>query len=141
MSLKTWKEEFYPVEADKVPEEHAIAHSLQKWIGLRKENLEKHKCKITDRLPRSVVNDHTTKDSLPITWKSCALCQHYDGPEEEYHECNGCPLKQLRDRPCDQAVLDSDEEAPYTIFVATLDPEPMIELLEQALRVAHGIHS
>lgn len=39
MSLETWKEEFYPIPADEVPESQALAHSLRKWEGLRKENL------------------------------------------------------------------------------------------------------
>lgn len=35
MTIKTWKAESYPV--DEVSESQALAHSLHKWAGLRKE--------------------------------------------------------------------------------------------------------
>lgn len=40
MSLKTWKLEFYPVEASTVSKEDALDHSLRKWEGLTEENLK-----------------------------------------------------------------------------------------------------
>lgn len=43
MSIKTWKEEFYPVKPRKsMTTKEAIEHSLRKWEGLRKSNLKKH---------------------------------------------------------------------------------------------------
>lgn len=42
MSYQTWAEKFYPVAAELVPEEQALAHSLQKWKGLTEENLDAH---------------------------------------------------------------------------------------------------
>jgi hypothetical protein len=37
MSLESWKAEFYPIPADEVKKKDALAHSLRKWEGLRKE--------------------------------------------------------------------------------------------------------
>jgi len=44
MSLKTWKEEFYPVEAEDAASNpiEATKHSIQKWKGAMAESLEKH---------------------------------------------------------------------------------------------------
>lgn len=44
MSLKTWMEEFYPSDAtDAISSDlEAIEHSLQKWKGAVKENVERH---------------------------------------------------------------------------------------------------
>lgn len=42
MSMRSWKKEYYPVEAAKVPKELAVVASLRKWIGLRLDNLQRH---------------------------------------------------------------------------------------------------
>ena len=42
MSIESWKAEFYPTPADEASKDQAIAHSLRKWEGLRKENLDRH---------------------------------------------------------------------------------------------------
>lgn len=43
MSLQSWQDEFYPVEADQPQTQlDAARHSLQKWQGVMKKNLKRH---------------------------------------------------------------------------------------------------
>ena len=74
MSLQTWMDEFYPTPAQKFPTElEAVEHSLRKWKGLTKENLEKHSvvhCRFSIRDDAHV--------QLDIDSTTCALrVQHY----------------------------------------------------------------
>lgn len=116
MSLKSWKAEFYTIEAREVAEENAAAHSLQKWIGLRQENLDKHEVFISSSLMTSVSDN---KDNLGINGLSCSLCVLYHSAD-----CDSCPLRNYLGGRC-----DGDERSPYGIFIDTLDPEPMISAL------------
>ena len=113
MSLKTWKEEFYPIPADEVPESQALAHSLRNWEGLRKENLEKHGVESTD----------SYVDEMPIDSSTCALCQHHVVVET----CATCPLS-VRGG---EVPYNCDPE--YGVWVRDGNPEPMIELIKNAI--------
>ena len=48
MSLTTWKKEFYPVPAKKMPLRKALEHSILKWRGALPGNLRKHGCCLGD---------------------------------------------------------------------------------------------
>lgn len=126
MSLETWKAQYYPVDAADVPPAEAVAHSLRKWEGLRKENLNKHQCFINGDLG---VIDLDTEEVLHIDTGSCALCAHYEYPRR----CPNCPLfNVLGGVRCDGA------NQPYQWFSAVMirrntpDPEPMISALKLA---------
>lgn len=109
-----WLKEFYPVDASNVPKSEAVAHSLQKWRGLRPEALVKYGL---DCAP------------IPIDGDSCALCEHYLDPEG-YAEnfCKTCPLKLALGRFC-----DAGNRAPWQAWAYLENPEPMIEALEETL--------
>ena len=126
MSLATWKEEFYPVRACDVPKKDAVAHSLQKWIGLRKKNLDKHGCRLSIGWNAQLIDD-INPGMFAIDNRSCALCHHYLDSEDEAGGCAFCPLKKLLGVPCDA------DGQPYRVFCKTNDPEPMIAALEKAL--------
>lgn len=146
MSLQTWKEEFYPISAQElvdkpnVTDAEIIQHSLTKWAGLRKDNLDRHGVSLKkwadsqcEYLYLSTPIDHFHIDSL-----SCALCEKFVDPEEgehneygeELHECRNCPLYQhLGNSSC-----DATNRSPFGIFQNTEDPEPMIDALTQTLK-------
>lgn len=133
MSLNTWKKEYYPIRASKVTAEAAIAHSLQKWRGLRPQILADHRLRLNVRPSQPVVVDDDGGETLTINGESCALCAVYMRENED--ECATCPLFALRNCSCDD-VPDEDEVtacSPYDQFALSGDPEPMIELLEKAL--------
>lgn len=109
MSEATWLKEFYPIEADRVPENKAIKHSLVKWYGLRKDSLKKHGLKN----PPIFVND-----------ESCALCHFYN--DGTLPACDGCPLNEYLGRPC--ASWTNKHE--FEEYEEKGDPEPMIAALE-----------
>lgn len=109
MSLDTWKAEFYPVPADSVPESDTLSHSLRKWEGLRKENLEKH------GLQADVGGFH-------IDSSTCALCQHY----LKSGWCYPCPISTMGGYS-----VNCDDE--YRIWVFEKDPEPMITRIKNAI--------
>lgn len=124
MSLKTWREEFYPVEAADVSRRSALAHSLRKWEGMRPAALEKHG---VERLGADLVHGAS---EFTVDSASCALCVHhlYDD------DCTTCPLFKVRGGVrCDQSA-SGEEMPPYAAFIVRGDPEPMIRLLKLAKR-------
>lgn len=133
MSIRTWKEEFYPKRSCDTDEHEAIDHSIRKWIGLRPENLAKHKV-VWDGdygCLRDAPGDMAFVDS-----STCALCHHFRGMEQDEwgESCSGCPLFEVRDRAqCDSARMNEDD-APYFQFMHGRDPEPMIVDLLRAKR-------
>lgn len=120
MSLKTWKEEFYSTEANKVKRGDALDHSIQKWIGLRPKNIKKHGLYLE-------CADLMDDDNIfGINADSCALCQRYLKPRKD-NSCATCPLFKFLGRRCDDG-----EDSPYMIFDYTNNPEPMIKALKGA---------
>lgn len=92
MSLKSWRAEFYPVDATEVSTKDALEHSIQKWKGLLPANLEKH---YVIHYDNEVVDP--SGDSLDIDSTSCALCHHWwDG----HFYCPQCPLVKAGFRCC-----------------------------------------
>jgi hypothetical protein len=129
VSLKTWKDEFYPVEADKTePGIEAIEHSLRKWRGLRAENLAKHDCGES----RGTIYDGIRV--FDVNNMSCALCFH----AAEWNgmlgsgDCDDCPLRDYLGRSCDESL---EEPMPYVVYRRNGDVEPMIEALGGALEM------
>jgi len=122
MSLQTWKKEFYTEDATNVSKEDAIEHSLKKWRGLTKENLEKH-CVV--RL-RDLICDINGSSRLYIDKDSCALCL------TSGDDCTSCPLFESReDVSCDSTTND-EKTSPYHAFTRDGNAEPMIKALEEA---------
>lgn len=129
MSLKSWRKEFYPIPASKVSKSKAIEHSLQKWIGLREKNLEKHNLEHVGLKRIAEWEDIT--NSFSADNESCALCVFYFDANAK---CDKCPLSKLRKRyPCDEE-MDDETDSPYISFIQHKRPEPMIKLLRQALK-------
>lgn len=132
MSLETWKAEFYPIPADKVKKKDTLEHSLRKWEGLRKENLEKHGVKLSGPML-------TGLDGLGymlIASESCALCVMAEKeaigemrpPRANASYCGKCPLYQL-----DKTSCDFMEGNPYNALTRAGNPEPMISLITRAI--------
>lgn len=119
MSLETWLDEFYPVEATSVSAEDAVKHSLLKWEGYRPANMIKHG--MTKERTYTCIKDSDDK-SFYAYESSCALCVHFTCDDD-------CPL-----------VHCADE---YREWVQRNDPEPMISklkaILEKELRMRDGI--
>lgn len=128
MSLESWKAEFYQLDADaeavQVDDITRTRHSLQKWIGLRKGNLERHAVR------KGVTALHDSKTEFFIDADTCALCvAHYD------RECVRCPLyKQLGNNKCYAKMFTTRYPAEYNIWVNQGNPEPMIAALEATLQ-------
>ena len=105
MSLKTWKKEFYNVDASKFTNKRqsknntikAIEHSLKKWQGLTKKNLDKHGLyktlyEIVDReYYENEDNFGNVNGVLGITDDSCALCQIFN-IDSLKDGCKNCPI-------------------------------------------------
>jgi hypothetical protein len=133
MSLESWKAEFYPVSAKKPRSDVArLRHSIRKWVGLRKANLKKHECH-KDEVDDSLW--YTDKGPFSVDTTSCALCEKYfDHAHEDDGQCRGCPLKNTLGSRCDD--LKNGQEMPYTVWLDSSNPEPMIiALCASLLRV------
>jgi hypothetical protein len=138
MSECSWEKEFYPIEAGTIATRYSrgeatlvdlVEHSLNKWIGLRRHNLEKHD--VLEINPWGYIDP-----PILVTASTCSLCQAFYQPFNEYDDdpCQKCPLYQARGNiPCD-AERDDEELAPYyEFFQGDETPEPMISWLRKTL--------
>jgi len=129
MSLTTWCEEFYAIEATKVAKKDALKHSVTKWEGLMLGNRVFHNVGMSTEACDSCFEVYDKDDPdeiLRIDADSCALCHWNSGIN-----CKTCPLCKLRSGvPCDE---DSEFEtrAPYKDAVNG-DVEPMLYWLRLA---------
>lgn len=128
MSLGSWKDEFYPVDADEVPESDALAHSLKKWRGMTDEHLVAHS------VWANYTEGHLTDDGedfdgdvFMILDETCALCFHFQHGGKI--RCEKCPLRVASGHPCDFV------EEPYSVWRSSGDPKPMIAALEAAAKL------
>jgi hypothetical protein len=120
VSLASWKAEFYPKPADETTPEEAVAHSLQKWRGMRAEALARHGLV---RREMTIYEEGNFLNSLNFDAYTCALCANQEG-----RGCEGCPLFESRGEVgCDEP-MDEEERSPYSAS----GPEPMIAALEKA---------
>lgn len=74
MSIKTWMREFYEELPDCLARwywRQAIEHSLRKWEGFKKANLQKHGCRWDDA-GNSRIQDEVD-DVFYVDGDSCAL--------------------------------------------------------------------
>lgn len=141
MSLKTWKEEFYKTPAESVSPEDALDHSLNKWIGLRPENMKRYDVEYDGS--GLVDSKQGARESLIINFESCALCQVFMGEEIEetaLNECSRCPLYIANGYvSCDDYTDDGKTSKYHSFtnhsFTSERDPEPMIALIEKAIKM------
>jgi hypothetical protein len=133
MSVETWKNEFYPISARLAHSTDlmALQHSLKKWIGLRSENRKAHEVSIGPY-------NHTLQDAsasslkFHIASRSCALCHRHDISDEPH--CATCPLYVVRGTRCDLQTSPTDTSQWHS-WTKKANPEPMIQLIEQAIKV------
>ena len=88
MSFESWKEKYYPVDAMDMkgkPKEELIQHSLQKWLGLRKEILKEHGLAYSYGDVTEFPHD-ATSPGLSIGSESCALCQEFFNELADYSD-------------------------------------------------------
>ena len=138
----SWKDEFYRVDSDDVEEKDALAHSLKKWQGLQKENLERHDCCIRDGdVIEKDAGDNDDYDyypeSLCIDYLSCALCGYYmKSADSNDADCLECPIFNLNPSCCHSSI-PGEKDTPWDAWSVNEDPLPMIQLLEKAISVAN----
>ena len=122
MSIKSWKEKFYPVEAS-APKTmlDALKHALRKWKGLYPSILKEYGLKIGDET-NLVGKDGT----FPLDTDTCAVCVAVEV------KCKICPLYEVRGMKCD-VPSTWDMPSPYSSLTEYGDPIPMIGLLHEAI--------
>lgn len=100
MSLKSWKQEYYPVGASTVARDKTktdvdlLDHCIRKWIGAGDHATEKHTVSFANNMIQdkssSVVHQY-----FSLAGSSCALCQRHDRSVYD-GTCKKCPLAQYR---------------------------------------------
>lgn len=135
MSLKSWKQEFYPITAwtaarRKLTPVQLVNHSLQKWTGLLAQNLSKHHMDTYVVYVQQM--DDPSKD-LEISAESCSLCQAY---VLKTSECSGCPLFESRGKVRCDMQKSRESNSPFGVWIDESNPIPMIRALKKALRWA-----
>ena len=128
MSIKTWKEKFYPSAAS-VPKTMlgALEHALRKWKGLYPSVLKEHNLKIgenTEQEPELVGKDGT----FSLGTDTCAVCVAVNV------KCKICPLYKVRGKKCD-AAPEWGIQSPYSALTVYGDPTYMIGLLHEAIEL------
>ena len=147
MSKKTWLREFYPTPADRFSPDNdlphtaleTVRHSLRKWEGLTKENLDKH------GLFRSPFGSDTLlwrrddtelgaydEKVITVNSTSCSLCMKYYNIAL-YDACELCPLAKSLGRSCARQKV-SGILSTYGQFTINENPLPMIEALKETER-------
>ena len=138
MSLQTWKEEFYPVPAETVQQDDALAHAVQKWQGMKLENLAKHGVAFDAWGDVTDARDDPTADEthfFKANSETCALCQHYHGfsnADENESHCPTCPLAIARGGVSCDSTMDEEDTSPWHDFLYDGKPSNMIYWLEKA---------
>lgn len=145
MSMQSWLRTYYPISADaletatpfsNVGELILLEHALQKWTGLKPENLESHDVRLDIDQGLPVVGRRPVE--LIIDASSCTLCIRYIESEDTVL-CKNCPLYRVRGVACDKPIKgESLDEAPYGVFLRDEDPTEMIELLVTAIDNNHA---
>lgn len=100
-----------------------MEHSLIKWTGARRENIEKHDLIHNGQLLTSA-DRQTDNAQFKFNADTCALCQNY-------LTCDDCPLSAVGDTVIKES-LEYACQIEYDIFVQRGSPEPMIVLLQSA---------
>ena len=115
MSAQTWLEEFVPDVA--FPDDLvALKYALKKYVGARRENLEKHQVK---HLYCEIL--YQGFSFYRYDAGTCYFCHQYRSSP-----CISCPLYKVYDHSCD------GPDSPYGKFIKG-DPEPMINLISIAI--------
>lgn len=127
MSIRSWKKEFAPGSPEMISKRsdlEMLKWCLQKWIGLAKENLQKHNL-------RKVGNILCCKTEIyPVNATTCPLCLL-----SMRHDCENCPIYETRgDVSCDD-VTDLEDRSPFVCWVDLGYPEPMIDAISEAMKM------
>lgn len=125
MSIESWVEEFYPIEASEdMSDKTAIKHGLLKFQGATTKNLCKHKVDLYDGviISKKEIDDEYI-EGFSFDDKSCALCLKYLN-----NACIGCPIYDKTGGTC------SSNDSPYIHFCDEDDPSYMLEVLEELLK-------
>jgi hypothetical protein len=145
LTAEDWLRTYYPVTAHALAADgdasdvDLVEHALRKWRGMRPEVLKAHG--LTTGVTFDLYDLHKAEPDqlvLNIDSSSCGLCHKYftlaaDPP------CHQCILTRVRGKSCAHHA-ESDKEykeySPWGYWTRRADPEPMIQLLEQALERA-----
>ena len=121
MSLQSWKDEFYPVDASECGKSHReqLEHSLRKWRGATKENAAKHGCFYKDHFVISKAESECSgyPKAMGFGTKSCALCKN--------NRCRDCPIFLSGRHSCISIVSE--------YAASDNDPSSIIAVLEELL--------
>lgn len=122
MSIKSWKEKYYPTPAS-APTTMlaALKHALRKWKGLYPSTLKEHGLKIGEET--ELVGEDGT---FPVDTETCAVCSFVNV------DCRICPLYEVRGKKCD-TPSSWNIPSPYSSLTLYGDPVPMIGLLHEAI--------
>ena len=119
-----WLKRYYPIPADQVAKEDAIAHSLRKWEGLKPSVLKRYGLEVGGK---NVYRKGGCEHVLVVSDGTCALCVHYPSRARWYESCNSktCPLAKMLGWGCDA------NKAPFVAFGSSGNPWPMINALRK----------
>jgi hypothetical protein len=131
MSIETWCKEFMPIMG--LPNHYTpldcLKHGLQKWIGARKENCEKHSVVYSRyRISDKYDNEDDDENKIIFDDDTCLMCDYVS--RYGNNDCKNCIITETIGITCHY-------NAPNRINIwkdSWYNPEPMISLLEVIIK-------
>jgi len=133
MSLKSWKEEFYSVNANRVSIKNSGEHVERKWVGLSKKNIKKHNGK---KVKYQIIFDDGFFNVGDLTCAWCCIAYKKNTKAEYFHSyaCGFCPAVQSGIRLCtDRNTQHSD--SPLEEFLYNNRIREMLTWIRQARKL------
>jgi hypothetical protein len=141
LTAEDWMRTYYPETAKALVDRGAsdmelVEHALRKWRGMRPEVLKAHG--LITGVTFDLYDLHKAEPDqlvLNIDSSSCGLCHKYFS-FDACPPCHQCILTRVRGKSCAHHTESDKEYSPWVYWTRRADPEPMIQLLEQALERA-----
>ena len=126
MSIKSWKQEFYPITAKQAARKGdlaAIDHAYLKFRGTFPSNLKRHRCE--KRKCRVLFGDF----EFCFSFETCALCVRNTETILDMPRCGRCPLF------VSGGVRCPGFGSAYREWEESNDPRPMLKALRAARKL------
>lgn len=131
MGLQDWKGAFYSdVEGAKGwTDKQCFEHTLKKYKGLKKENLNKYGVQLSGAVVR-----RDQSEEFFLGTDTCSLCTKYYGIEDDTveNECSICPLDQAG-YGCFTNDEDEDHKNLWAKMYDENDPTEMIQQMKKMI--------
>jgi len=123
MSIESWKQEYYTDPSLCTNDRERAEHTKLKYIGARKENLDRHE--VAKERGKNFILDNV--EEFSYNGDSCSFCIHHSPGPNDTPICSNCPLDK-KSNSCEY-----HHGSAWWQFCSIGNPEPMITLMDTIL--------